>query len=57
VAKEVQQELEGEDHGEAQVSRIQGLLNEGHGSIGLVKLVCLQLRLENGDPEILPTTP
>jgi hypothetical protein len=57
VAKEVEEELEGEDDGEAEVGRIQGLLEEGRRSVGLVHLVRFQLRLENGDAEVLLKAP
>ncbi len=57
VAKEVEEELEGEDDGEAEVGRIQGLLDEGRRSVGLVDLVRFQLRLENGDAEVLLKAP
>jgi hypothetical protein len=56
VAEKVEHELEGEDYGEAKVGCIQSLLYEGGGPIGQVKLALFQLRLKNGDAEILLAT-
>ena len=53
VAEEVEEELEGEDGGEGRVGRVEGLLDRGRRAVGPVELVRLQLRLEDGDAEIL----
>ncbi len=53
VAEQVEQELEGEDDGEAEVGRVQGLLDESVRTVVLADLVRFQLRLEDGDAEVL----
>ncbi len=55
MAKQVEQELEGEDDGETRVGPVQCLFEEGRRPIRPVDLVRLQLRLENRDAEILHT--
>ncbi len=53
MAEEVEQELEGEDDGEAEVGRVQGPLEDSRRTVSLVELVRFQLRLEYGNAEIL----
>ncbi len=53
VAEEVEEELEGEDGGEGRVGRVEGLLDRGRRPVGPEELVRLQLRLEDGDAEVL----